>query len=317
MSLFINKAKYDGENHWWMYLIGSLISFVGGQFIGAIPITIIIFQHGVFNIEAITNPELLGIDKNLFLLLMLLPFIASFILLWLFIKFIHRKNFNFSFTPFAHFDFKKVGFSFLLWFLLSGVFDFIFYLINPNDYIFRGVQFPSFLYLTLISLLVVPIQTTFEEFFFRSYLMQGIGMQKAIRAIPLVITSIIFGVMHIMNPEIKEFGYLVLIQYISIGFLLGIITLLSDSMELAIGLHAANNIYACTLMSFEGAVLSTDTLFHARNMKVNAMTLTIFILILALYYLIIQKKYKMLPLKSLFEKYTFEDKPQIDKFSFE
>jgi uncharacterized protein len=303
MSKFITAAQKEGENHGWMYLLGVLISFLAGQILGAIPLFITILQKGQFSIDIISNPEKLGVDKNKFLCMMLLPFVVSFIVLWLFIKYIHKKRILVSITAFEKFSYNKFWFSFLVWFLMSGIFDLIFYALNPQDYAFTGFHFPSFFILLLISLTLIPIQTSYEELLFRSYLMQGIGMLFPKRIIPLIITSIVFGLLHIANPEITAFGNLVLIQYIAMGFLLGMLTLLSDSMELSLGLHAANNIYACLIMSFEHAALSTDTLFQAKNMKVNMTTILVFIVILTIYYFIIQKKYKMLPIKDLFEKF--------------
>ena len=98
---------------------------------------------------------------------------------------------------------------------------------------------------------------------------------------------------------------LVLVQYISIGFLLGLLTILSDSTEFSVGLHAANNIYGCLFVTFKGSALATDTLFYAKEMKVDAQTICLYLAILVLFFFIIKMRYKLLPLKSLMERFEF------------
>jgi membrane protease YdiL (CAAX protease family) len=304
MSLFIQKAKQEGQNHGWMYWLGAIISFLAGQVLGMIPVLMITIPKGLFTIEEISDHAKLGIDTNLFFFLMLLPFITSFIVLWIFIRVVHKKRFLISFTPFDKFDWSKLFFAFALWFVMSSVYDIIFYATDKSNYEFHGFNMPSFLFLFFISMLILPIQTTFEELLFRSYLMQGIGMWKPYKIVPLMVTSVIFGLMHIANPEVNEYGNLVLVQYISIGFLLGLLTLQSDSMEFSLGLHAANNIYGSLIVSFKGSALKTDTLFYAKKMMVDWRTVILYLSIQVIFYLIIRYKYKLHSLQDLFQKFS-------------
>ena len=59
-----------------------------------------------------------------------------------------------------------------------------------------------FLILFVIAIVLIPIQTSFEEYLFRGYLMQGIGIITKYKWIPLLITSLVFGLMHISNQEL-------------------------------------------------------------------------------------------------------------------
>ena len=70
------------------------------------------------------------------------------------------------------------------------------------------------------------------------------------RWFPLIMTSILFGLMHGLNPEVKEFGLLTMMpQYILFGLIFGIITILDDGIEAAMGAHAANNIFLCIMVT--------------------------------------------------------------------
>ena len=65
--------------------------------------------------------------------------------------------------------------------------------------------------------------------------MQGIGAWTKSRWFTLILTSVMFGLMHSFNPEIKAYGFwLTMPQYILFGLLFGIITVLDDGIELAL-----------------------------------------------------------------------------------
>ena len=58
-----------------------------------------------------------------------------------------------------------------------------------------------FLILSLIVIFLIPIQTSWEEYVFRGYLMQGIGGIIKNKWIPLLTTSLLFGFLHYWNPR--------------------------------------------------------------------------------------------------------------------
>jgi len=118
-----------------------------------------------------------------------------------------------------------------------------------------------FFTLLAVSLLFLPFQTSFEELLFRGYLMQGFGVMFRNKWLPLILTSVIFGLMHGMNPEVEKLGYISMVFYIGTGLLFGIVTLMDEGTELALGLHAVNNIVAAVLVTTDWTVFQTDALF--------------------------------------------------------
>ncbi|MEL6867899.1 MAG: CPBP family glutamic-type intramembrane protease, partial [Bacteroidota bacterium] len=86
--------------------------------------------------------------------------------------------------------------------------------------------------------------------------MQGLGNGFGNRWMPLLITSALFGAMHLLNPEIKAFGLgLMMTYYITFGLFLGIISLMDNSLDLALGIHAATNIFGAAIVTFDGSAL--------------------------------------------------------------
>jgi hypothetical protein len=110
---------------------------------------------------------------------------------------------------------------------------------------------------------LIPFQASFEEILFRGYLMQGFTLLVRNRLFPLLMTSLLFGLMHGLNPEVKEFGFFTMIpQYILFGIIFGIITILDDGIEAAMGAHAANNAFLCIMVTNESSVLQTSALYE-------------------------------------------------------
>ena len=133
--------------------------------------------------------------------------------------------------------------------------------LSPENYVFNFKLVP-FLILAAIAILLVPLQTSFEEYLFRGYLMQGIGVLCRNRWVPLIFTSVLFGLLHIANPEIEKIGYVLLVHYIGTGFFLGIITLMDEGLELALGFHAANNLFTALLVTADWTAFQTNSVLR-------------------------------------------------------
>lgn len=187
-----------------------------------------------------------------------LAFFLLLLLAW--VKFFHKQSIRSLTTSRPRVSWKRILFSFFLWGFISGGSIITAYYTSPESFELN-FQLKPFLILAAVSIILIPMQTSFEEYLFRGYLMQGLGIVTRSRLFPLLFTSIMFGLMHIANPEVEKMGYLVLVFYIGTGFFLGIITLMDEGMELALGFHAANNLVACLLVTSEWSALQTPSVF--------------------------------------------------------
>jgi membrane protease YdiL (CAAX protease family) len=106
----------------------------------------------------------------------------------------------------------------------------------------------------------MPIQTSLEEYIFRGYLMQGFSSLFNSRWVALFITSIVFGSLHFSNPEVQKLGLGVMAYYIGTGLFLGILTLMDEGIELALGFHASNNIMTALLVTSSWTVFQTESI---------------------------------------------------------
>nr|WP_299032848.1 CPBP family intramembrane glutamic endopeptidase [uncultured Tenacibaculum sp.] len=282
---FIQQA-YKGENSWWRWLLTIVI--VMSPFLLNFAIYFLLPEVYKGLIEDTANFQ--G-NKNIFLIENLMPFAVLLVLLIVFVKFVHLRPFTSVVTSRSKVDWSRFFYGFVSWFLMTVFFLFIGYLLAPEEFVWNFKPVPFFLLLT-ICIILIPIQTSLEELLFRGYLMQGIGILTKTRWVPLIVTSTLFGLMHILNPEVSKLGYGIMGFYIGTGFLFGIITLLDEGAELALGIHAANNIAAAVLVASNWAVFQTDALFidHSEPNLIYQMIIPVFF-IYPLYIMFLKKKY--------------------------
>jgi len=241
-----------------------------------------------------------GMSSNFGYFLMLLIFVIAMLTLMLCVKHIHKRPFIRLITPRKSINWQKILFGFSLWALLAIGMEAITYFTNPEVY---SLQFKpvSFLVLLVLSLALLPIQTSLEELFFRGYLMPWFGRLLGNKWMALILSSVLFGLMHAFNPEVAKYGFVTMqVYYLSAGLFLGLITILDDSLELALGVHAATNFLGATLLSFEGSVLQTDTIFKASEVNPILMTVS-FIIAAIIFSVICHKKYGWTGLTKLWE----------------
>lgn len=260
---FIQQA-YKGQNEWWAYALTIFLLFIGWQVIGMIPLFGVAYYYAgnmsEFSTAALDSFMTLGINANLFLVLMIFSFFAGLLFLFLGIKYIHKRKVITVITSRAKIDWKRVLFAFSVWAIIGVVTFTIDYFISPEDYVWNFKLVP-FTILVLISFLLLPLQTSMEEVLFRGYLMQGFGTWFKNGFIALIITSVIFGLLHGANPEVEKLGWIIMVYYIGTGLLLGIFTIMDEGIELSLGFHAANNMIAAALVTSDWAAFQTDALF--------------------------------------------------------
>jgi len=287
------KQALLGENEFWQYLV-TIVAVVIAYILGQAPLTMVLFSkiddpQEMIEITETMDFERVGIDANVGLVLILLTFIAAFLTLRLCVPHLHKRPFLTLITSSASIRWKRVFFAFGLWMLFTFILEGISYLTHPEDCMLQ-FEWKGFILLLGIALFLLPIQTSFEEIFFRGYLLQGIHLMSN-RWIALIVTSVGFGMMHLANPEIEKFGTeLMMTYYIGVGFFLGILTIIDDGLELALGIHAATNIFGSVFVTFDGSALQTKAIFRTDYIDVSMMLL-LFLVMATLFFLICWKRY--------------------------
>jgi len=262
--MFLKALK--GKNQFWRYFVTLLVVIIASQIIGAIPLMVAIFRDIGFESNISDMNEMLAatsLSQNTLLMLMMLPFAIGLLsLIWM-VKVLHERSFSDTTTGASHFRWERFFKGFGLWFLLSALILTVGYLMMPGGLVWN-FQPKQFAILVVISLIFIPLQTGFEEVLFRGYLLQGFQLLTKNKWVAVVITGVLFGLLHIANPEIAEYGFgLVMPQYIFFGVLFGFMTVMDNGLELAWGAHAANNIFLSLFVTHEASALQTPAMFRA------------------------------------------------------
>lgn len=272
--MFFRQVK-EGHNEWWMYLLG-VFALIFGYFLGQLPLFYVqsraVEEYGLGTAEVNRFSEtmdfgILQLSNNQGIFLLFSIFVFATLTFLAVVKWVHKKSLKGLITPRSKINYPKIIYGIVVWLLLSLIFEAICYFISPDNY-YVNVDWSSFIVLVLICMTLLPIQTTLEELFFRSYLMKWIGMAQPSRWVPLVVTTILFALVHGTNPEVGKYGATpMMIYYVSAGLILGIMTIMDDGLELAIGVHIATNFYGAVFMSYESSVLQTDSIWRMQEVN--------------------------------------------------
>jgi membrane protease YdiL (CAAX protease family) len=297
---FIDKAK-DGNNSFSSYLLGIAliisVYLLGSYFL----ILDLQWNFGIESFDGVSQKEIARIlGNNRFLAWLVVPFLFVALFLVIHTKFVHKRTVLSIFSGRENFDWKRVLFSFSLLFSVLSLFLFIQYL--SSDSLIFQFDLQKFIPLFFIAIFLLPIQTSCEELLFRSYILQGIKMRTKKNSIAVLISGIMFGAIHIGNPEIAKIGYHIIVYYMLVGVFLALISLFDNGIELALGYHAANNVFAALMITNNWQAFQTNAVFmDISDPGMGLDTIIGILFILPLVFFIFYKKYKWHSLKEMWQ----------------
>ena len=280
------EQSFDRQNQFWKYLVVFLAAFIGGQILGGIPLLgVMIYKsiasggHIALNPDNFMDFTVFGISKNWGLFLLMIPFAAILFLSIVLIRLLHKRSFTQTVNGTRKIRIKRCLVGAAVWGILLVIDLMSSYLLHPENY---RLQFnlSAFIPLLFVSVIMVSIQSTAEEFLFRGYLTQGVAGWTKSRWLAILIPGILFGLMHGINPEVKEFGFWIAMpEYVFWGLLFGLIVVLDDGIELAIGMHVANNVFSSLFITHKASALQTDAVFEMTNPTMSVKDVIGFVII--------------------------------------
>ncbi len=276
-----------------LLLASTLIGF------GQLPLMIALFSKGVTveDMEKMAGNDIrLLLGNNMFIMVQLIPFIILLLFLLFAVRKLHNRPILSLFTSRPEIDIKRIVFAFFTW----SVFLFIslFLAMQTGADLKWNFNPNTFIMLVGISFFIIPLQTTFEELFFRGYLIQSFGRRFKAPVFPILISGVIFGLLHYSNPEVEVLGIGILGYYILTGLFTSLMAVMDEGVELGIGFHAANNIFGCLIVTNQWQVFQTDALWiDMSKPKIGIdLVITLFVLF-PLMLFVFSKKYKWKSLK--------------------
>jgi len=260
-----NPELKESRPSLWRWIFGTFIILFSWLILGSL-FTIILAEFFGLDLEALTGVD----DASLAtvrtyapwqaasaVLVSFIPLLAAPILLHrVLLKGKVKELFTRSKRNFAG-EVRLGALVMLLLILGTSLPDFI---MNNSDYKYAS-ELSKFLPYLLVALLLIPMQTTAEEVFYRGWIQQRLENGKRPIWVISTLGGLLFALPHLANPEVSGNIALPVIGYGSTGFMLTWVTMRDKSMGLAIGAHAANNIAAGLLVSSVDSALPSASIY--------------------------------------------------------
>jgi hypothetical protein len=138
------------------------------------------------------------------------------------------------------------------------------YLISPESF---TITFDASIFIpfAILAILITPLQTTAEELFFRGYLVQAGSLISRNWIFLSIWSGALFALPHIVNPEVASNMWAMLLTFFILGAFLAWISLKDGTIELAIGIHAAQNLMVLLLVTFPESALPSPAILTSTH----------------------------------------------------
>lgn len=137
--------------------------------------------------------------------------------------------------------------------------------LTGNITVERGFNFSLYLLLDFILFVLVAIN---EELLSRGYCLYTLKEHNS-EKFAVVVSSIIFSLLHIFNPNLKLFG---LFNIFLVGVLFAYMTLKTGNIMMAIGYHITWNFFQGNIFGLSVSGKATDGIIIVSNIKDNIIT---------------------------------------------
>jgi uncharacterized protein len=282
------EAAQHGKNDWWRYLLGVMVILFSWLIVGTAA------SVGVaFALTGQTDHTVLGPFGLFVFNLASFPFFLAGTLLV--VALIHRRHPRTLITARERIDWRRVGQGFVAWFvavcLIGGVGQ---YLLYPDSFSLT-TDLATFALFVPLALVFTAIQATSEELFYRGYIVQGLSRIWANRVFLALVSSVIFVLPHLLNPEVSAGGWLTVFlnYFVGSGLVWVVVSLVDGTTELAIGAHFANNIFAFLAFNAPGSAVAAPALFNGREFNATFVafaSLVVVLVFLAIVYGVFRRK---------------------------
>ncbi|AUJ60872.1 CPBP family intramembrane glutamic endopeptidase [Bacillus velezensis] len=252
MNTFVRPS--EGRNSVSRYLL-SLLLIVGLFFFGSMLTVFYMFLTSAFNPSLTINWDEAALSDPLAdIYLQHIVYFIAIPGIWIAVRFIMKRRFISIITPNQSLNWKRIFFGFGTYVVLMFVAGLIDFLIHPDRFTLQEFHASRFLLLLAAAVLLVPIQTSAEEFLFRGFLLQFAGKLTANAVVLTVIIGGLFGALHFGNPEMDNGALWAGIGYVTIGMIWTFITVKTGSLEMSLGGHAANNMFLFIFLTEDHSV---------------------------------------------------------------
>jgi membrane protease YdiL (CAAX protease family) len=269
----------------WRWFVGTIVILVSWLVGGTLLGLVLLPYTGVDPAALVNGGDVLAAMPAWgYLFFALITFVPLFLGTLIAYRFVLGVKLRFLFSTFDNFRWWRVALGFWVWLLLVGGPVVVGILANPEAYRFEP-RWETFLPFLIVGLVLLPMQTTAEELFFRGWIIQwAAGGWSNIWWLS-TLSGVLFSLPHLLNPEATGDLLGAFVGYFTVGFALGWVTVRDRSLEIAIGAHMSNNLFAGLVVGYEGGALPAEALFVTEPIEwgasnlVGALVIPLFLLL--------------------------------------
>ena len=266
MSNYLEVVR-QGRNDWWRYLLSFPAILAIWFIVGSIPVVLLLAYISGDGDPAtgFSGTGFVGVPVIVEFLFTMSSFIPLLVGTLLAVRLIHNRPLKTLVTAEARIRWGRIFAGAGVWLLIAAVISTIEALLYPGRYLltFQPLTWTIF---TVLALLLIPLQTSAEEFLFRGYLLQWMGLRLKNWWLLSFLNGLLFFLPHAANPEMATHSILIGLGYFVMGLFLTLITLRDNGMELALGMHAGNNLFAALFANYSITALPSPSFFTIQTL---------------------------------------------------
>lgn len=175
-------------------------------------------------------------------------------------KWVHQRKWKTLINASGSICFKKLLFGFLIWSTLIVISFIVGFILNSNNRLLTFEPHRWWMFLPF-AVVFTPIQVLSEELLFRGYLLQGISCIIRQPLLLTIVNSFLFAAAHLPIAQTSLETVWMTLYYFVWGVFLVVVTLKSNGIELALGIHTATNLYGVLFVQATNSVITTPTIW--------------------------------------------------------
>jgi hypothetical protein len=239
---FLERAL-RGPNQWWIYLMVLTVTIVGGGAIGLLPGAITAMLQRISGVDMGDSKDIFNLGMSILALFIILVFGVTLIGVF------NHRTFSEIVNGTKSVRWNRIFFALAVSFVLAAIFEGIDYFWHSGNYV-PQLNWGRFVVYFVINVVGIALLAILIELLIHGYLAQGIGAGTNSRWWALIIPAIIFTLLF-ESLHIRELDWLTVGDSLFLGLLLGLIAILDDGIELAIGLTVGEGFLSRFITSSE------------------------------------------------------------------
>lgn len=263
MNLYLNPVRGRNEN-WGRVILALWMLITAWLFVGSVCVLVL---DSILPASDQPARELL-VNLSGFI-----PLFAA----GLFVPTIYGRPALTAITGSPRFSFALFGFGAAAWAAFMLVSTGLSYKFNPELFTWT-FKTELFIPAVVVGLILLPIQTGAEELFFRSFVTQTFSRVTSSKVTITIISSLLFAIPHLPNPEAQAKPLAAIIAYGSIGWAFTASAIMFGRLEIAMGAHFFNNFFSLFIVGYADSTLPSAALWTtpAGDMNATAIAAVIF-----------------------------------------